>query len=608
MKLRKFNRVLQQVSFLPVLTLGVTSGVLYLQIFNANRTVALIQRSDQRISEANLAAKLIVDEETGLRGYQVTGDPRFLQPYLAAQEPLERVLKTLGNPAGSLLPEVGPVDAIAGDADIAALSEAHTAWKSSFALPVIASVRAGGQLRDPESNMRGKAMMDAIRTELAGVVERTEGRRADRIASWREQVRWTEFALFGLAIAAGGLIGVFTRSRMHWVSDRYRESLDDLKQRADEIFESEQRLQTTISSIGDGVITCDPAGRIEMMNMAAQELTGWAQEEARDLPLEQVFRIVNETTRAPVEDPVAKVRRLDRVVGLANHTVLLRRNGAELHIADSGAPIRDKDRQILGFVLVFRDVTMERRTQQALVAQEKMAVAGRLAATIAHEINNPLGSVLDMLYLMRNGVSAEDGRQYMEMAEAELRRVGEIVRAMLGLYRESQAPVSVDLGATMHDILLLVERRFADMGVQVVSKLPPEVCVTGFPAELRQVFTNLMTNAAEAAGQGGEVRVSVGWSSDPVAQRGVPGAAVTIEDNGPGIEEQVLAQLFQPFFTTKGEHGTGLGLWVSKGIVTKHNGSLNLTSSTQPETHGTCARVFLPVDVPVGKEDSFRPH
>jgi len=607
-KLRKFNRVLQQVSFLPVLTLGVTSGVLYLQILNANRTVALIQRSDQRISEANLAAKLIVDEETGLRGYQVTGDPRFLQPYLAAQEPLERVLKTLGNPPGSLLPEVGPVDAIAGNADIAALSEAHTAWKNRFALPVIASVRAGGQLRDPDSNMRGKAMMDAIRTELAGVVERTEGRRADRIARWREQVRWTEFALFGLAIAAGVLIGVFTRSRMHWVSDRYRESLNDLKQRADEIFESEQRLQTTISSIGDGVITCDPAGRIEMMNMAAQELTGWTQEEARNFPLEQVFRIVNETTRAPVEDPVAKVRRLDRVVGLANHTVLLRRDGAELHIADSGAPIRDKDRQILGFVLVFRDVTMERRTQQALVAQEKMAVAGRLAATIAHEINNPLGSVLDMLYLMRNGVSAEDGRQYMEMAEAELRRVGEIVRAMLGLYRESQAPVSVDLGATMHDILLLVERRFADMGVQVVSKLPPEVCVTGFPAELRQVFTNLMTNAAEAAGAGGEVRVSVGWSSDVVAQRGVPGAAVTIEDNGPGIEEQVLKQLFQPFFTTKGEHGTGLGLWVSKGIVTKHNGSLNLTSSTQPETHGTCARVFLPVDVPVGKEDSLRPH
>ena len=590
MKLRRFNRVLQQVSFLPVLILGVTSGVLYLQILNANRTVALIQRSDQRISQGTLAAKLIVDEETGIRGYQTTRDDRFLQPYLLAQEPLKEVLRSLDNTPGTLGPDGVRVHGIA------ALKAAHAEWASTFAEPMIAKVRAGQEVGDPDWNLHGKLVMDSIRGEIGGVISRAEQRRAARIERWQRQVRWTEFALFGLAIAAGVVIGLFTRNRLHWVSDTYKASLEDVQQRAEEIFQSEQRLITTITSIGDGVITCDPEGRIEMMNKVAEEMTGWTQEEALSAPLDQVFRIVNETTRQAAENPIDKVRRLNRVVGLANHTALLRPDGTELQIADSGAPIRNKEDQIIGFVLVFRDVTMERRTQNAMVAQEKLAVAGRLAATIAHEINNPLSSVLDMLYLMRSGVDEEDSRQYLQMAEAELKRVGEIVRAMLGLYRESQAPILVDLGSTMQDILLLVERRLSELGVTVSAELLPNACVMGFPAELRQVFTNLITNAAEAAGNGGEIWVTVSADGDGPGPSPVRGSAVIIRDNGPGIEPQVLAQLFQPFFTTKGEHGTGLGLWVSQGIVAKHHGRIDLQSSTGPETHGTTAKVFLPSD------------
>ena len=503
MKLRRFNRVLRQVSLLPVLTLSVVSGALYLQIVHANRTVSLIERADERIARANLAGKLILDEETGLRGYQTTGDARFLEPYLQAQAPLEEVLKSLNNTPGSLGPDGTRVHGIK------LLLERHKAWLTTFAQPMIEAVRAGQKTSDPEWNKRGKLLMDSIRSELAGAVERAENRRTGRVAMWQRQVRWTEFALFGLTITAGLLIGWFSRNRMHWVRDAYRESLEDLQRRAEEIFASEQQLKTTIASIGDGVITCDPEGRVQMMNTVAEELTGWAQVEAQGVELERVFPIVNETTRASVEDPVAKVRRLNRVVGLANHTSLLRRNGTEIQIADSGAPIRDKDGQISGVVLVFRDVTMERRTQEALVAQEKLAVAGRLAATIAHEINNPLHSVLDMLYLMREGAGEEDSKQYLRMAESELKRVAGIVRAMLGLYRESHAAILVDLGATMQETLLLMERRFRELGVELVSELSQDVCVMAFPAELRQVFTNLVSNAAEAAGQGGEVHVSV---------------------------------------------------------------------------------------------------
>ena len=246
-----------------------------------------------------------------------------------------------------------------------------------------------------------------------------------------------------------------------------------------------------------------------MMNPVARELTGWSQSEAGGRPLEKVFHIVNETTRETVENPVAKVKRLDNIVDLANHTVLIRKDGTELNIADSGAPIRDKTGATTGIVLVFRDITMERKTQDALLANEKLAVAGRLAATIAHEIHNPLDSVSNLLYLMRNGATPEESRQFMDMAEQELARVTQISRAMLGLYRESKAPVLVDLKEMLQEILLLMERRFIDLGVTLSTDLPSDISVAAFPAELRQVFTNLITNAAEAAGRGGEVRVSV---------------------------------------------------------------------------------------------------
>jgi len=247
-------------------------------------------------------------------------------------------------------------------------------------------------------------------------------------------------------------------------------------------------------------------------------------------------------------------------------------------------------------VLVLRDITMERKTQEALIAHEKLAVAGRLAATIAHEIHNPLDSVSNLLYLMRNGASEEESKQFMAMAEQELARVTQISRAMLGLYRESKAPVAVDLREMLQEILLLMERRLTDLGVTVSTDLPTAISVAAFPAELRQVFTNLITNAAEAAGSAGVVQVSIepqAQGVDAVGQKLVSGATVVIADNGAGIPDEVQPHLFQPFFTTKGEQGTGLGLWVSRGIVNKHGGTIKLQSNTSATGHGTVVSVFL---------------
>ena len=309
--------------------------------------------------------------------------------------------------------------------------------------------------------------------------------------------------------------------------------------------------------------------------------------------------MISERTRAVASRHLwRRSLRLGQTIKLANHTLLVRRDGTEVDIADSGAPIHDKDGKMLGVVMVFRDVSMERRSQESQIAHEKLVVSGRVAATIAHEIHNPLDAVQNLLYLIRQGGNPAETQEYLRMAEAELTRVTEISRAMLGMHRESTAAVPLDLRTSLCDILLLMERRFGDLGVKVTSTLATDVEVSGYPGELKQVFSNLIANAAEAAGRDGTVRIELHRGVPAPTEEGeaVPrGALIRIQDNGPGIDTGTLEKLFQPFFTTKGEGGTGLGLWVSRGIIAKHGGTITLTSECSGEDHGTLAEVYLPM-------------
>jgi len=569
---------------LPVVACLLLAGVLVWQIHDSNATVELIQQSDRRIALATRIEKFVVDEESGLRGYQTTSDPRFLQPYYTAQAPMQEAIAQLQSMANGPAPH------------LQAFILEHNTWHTSFAEPLIITIRAGGTTNDVDLNLTGKTSMDSMRAHLDAIVSASEQRRIDRIDEWHHQKRLVLAILIGLALGIGIVIGLFTRNRLETVSAAFSASLDLERHRAEELFQSEQHLRTTLASIGDGVITCDIGGKVELMNPVAQELTGWLESQAREHPLEEVFHIVNENTREPVENPVAKVRRLNRVVGVANHTMLIRKDGSEIAIDDSGSPIRDEAGQLTGIVMVFRDVTMERRTRAALLASEKLAVAGRLAASIAHEIHNPLDSVANLLYLLQQDPTDEEAVHYLETAQSELTRVTQISRAMLSLYRESKAPVPVNLKDMLDDLLLLMEVRFNILGIAVTSDLPPEVTVEGFPAELRQVFTNLITNAAEAAGQGGKISVRVipqAAGLDASGARRQAGATVEISDNGPGIQPGIHDRLFEPFFTTKGERGTGLGLWISRGIIRKHAGTIQLESRGDGPDRGTTASVFL---------------
>jgi len=581
-----FDHILRKVVIVPVAALLLGAGILAWQIRAANTTVAQIQTSDERIAETLRIEQLVIDQETGLRGYEITHDPRLLQVYTDAGKALpaafdqRRALAT------------NPQRKQAFDS----LRSAHDTWEQGFASPLISTIQAGGRTDDVTLNYQGKLLMDDIRTRISALNTTTVAARDRYVQQWHRQVRTVIVALLLAAIALGLIIGFYVRSLIQKISTAFRQSHNVLRIRAEQTFRSEEKLRTTLRSIGDGVITCDPEGRVQSINDTAQELTGWTEAEARDQPLEQVFPIFDEITRQPLENPVTRVTRSNQTARLQNHTILRRRDSTEIFIEDSGAPIRDKHSRLIGVVLVFRDVTLAKRSQEALLANEKLAVAGRLAASIAHEIHNPLDSVSNLLFLMDGVASNEERDHFLLLAKQEIARVTQISRAMLSLYRESKAPVLIDLREMLDSLLLLMDSRFQSLGVHVAHDVPGGLCVHGFPAELRQVFTNLLTNAAEATGPGGTIKLAAEAKAAGLAGDGIryeAGVLVTIEDNGPGIPANILPHLFQPFYTTKGERGTGLGLWISRGIVTKHGGSIDLASTTTPEDHGTTVSVFL---------------
>ena len=434
--------------------------------------------------------------------------------------------------------------------------------------------------------------MSSVREGIKAMSEAEDQLRKERLekAILLER-REVMFIIVG-AVIVGLALSFFSMTRLRKVSRAYRESLDSVQKNSTELYESREWLHTTLRSIGDAVIACGADSGIEFMNTIAEELTGWLMEEAKGKPLEEVFHIINEQTREKAENPVEKVRRLNSVIGLANHTALISRNGAEYVIDDSASPIRDKEGNMLGIVLVFRDVTDQKRTEAALIANEKLAVAGRLAASIAHEIHNPLDSVANLHYLLAHEEDPDKRAEYLNMAQQELKRTMQISRTMLNLYREPNAPVEVDLKDLLEGVLLLLQRRLDNQGIAVQQDFAGGFVIEGFPAELRQVFANLIANAVDASGSEGRILIRM---------RGVPaeefrGAGVVIEivDSGPGIADYASQKLFRPFFTTKGDQGTGLGLWVSMGIVQKHGGTIRIDNNNDGDLHGANVRVYLP--------------
>lgn len=236
-------------------------------------------------------------------------------------------------------------------------------------------------------------------------------------------------------------------------------------------------------------------------------------------------------------------------------------------------------------------IAQQHQTEEALRRSEKLAVAGRLAASIAHEINNPLEAVMNLVYLARTSGSRSEAREFLVRAEAELARVAAITTETLKFYRQAHKPSLVEVEQIFESLLVLYRQKLLAAGVTVETDFRKVKPILAYGGELRQMFSNLLSNAIDAA-PGGSVRIRVRPAKDA---RGNAGVRVLVADNGVGISQVMKRSIFEPFVSTKGARGTGLGLWVSSELVQKHGGVIRLKSSTAPSRHGTVFSVFLPL-------------
>jgi PAS domain S-box-containing protein len=539
-----------------------------------------VQHTQQVQLELAEFESLLKDAETGQRGYLYTGDPRYLEPYNDAL--------AQGSPHLAKLAEL-VADNPRQQERVASLRTLKQQKLDELAETLKAFDEGNKELaRSIMLSGRGKATMDEIRAITAEMRREESSLEAARLQavsdSTRSLVRTlylaTALAVIGLVLLAFYII----------------REMDQREKHAAEMREREEWFRVTLGSIGDAVIATDEMGMVTFINHIAEELTGVKMREGQGQPIRKVFPIFNEQTRKPVENPVAKVLELGRVMGLANHTILQHADGRMIPIEDSAAPIYDDERKLRGVVMVFRDVTAEKQAQDVMRKAEKLAAAGRLAATVAHEINNPLEAVCNLIYIVKNTASLpQETVGYLNMAEQELDRVSHITRQTLGFYRDSSEAGPVQVRSVIESVLKLYENKIQSKNIAVELDLAECPLVHGMHGELKQLVANLVSNAADAVGRGGKIRIV----TSPASLENEKGVEIKVADNGPGVPAENRTHIFEPFFTTKEDVGTGLGLWVCKEIAERHGGRVQLGLSKDGGLGGAVFTVFLPLDSPI---------
>ncbi|WP_353063081.1 CHASE3 domain-containing protein [Tunturibacter psychrotolerans] len=581
MESRLYNRLLFRLFALPVAALAFLALILGYGLQRVEESASAVDRADVVLLHVNRLTKLILDEETGLRGFLLTRNPVFLEPLHSADLQIEPEFDTLFN----LVHRPELVERLRH------LQQSHKQWELEAYHEIDAFPQDTATLE--QHLLQRKQDMDILRAQMDDFQNIVTGRRAVRSA---ENILVNRNARIILVLAVAliaGLLAWEIRRIFRILTSAFNQQIREIRQRVDESYAREQWLNTTIRSIGDAVIACDTDGNIVFMNFIAEKLTGWKESEAHARSLHEVFPIFNEDTRAAVENPVDKVRRLGTVVGLANHTFLVSKNGTEICIDDSGAPIRDSSGKMIGVVLVFRDITERRMSEGALMRAEKLAAAGRLAASVAHEVNNPLEGLTNLVYIARRSDELNEIRHLLFQAENELNRIAHITRQSLGFYRETSIATHFSPAAVVHEVSDFYAGRAAVLGVTLLVNTTTEREVLGAAGELRQVLSNLLANGLDACSKGDTIRLEANSATDPRDPTRL-GVRITVADTGLGIAPEHIDSIFEPFFTTKKDTGTGLGLWVSRELVEKHGGRLRVRSRNLPKC-GTVFSIFLPI-------------
>lgn len=360
--------------------------------------------------------------------------------------------------------------------------------------------------------------------------------------------------------------------------------------------ESLSRLAAIVDSADDAIIGKNLNGIVTSWNGAAERIFGYT---AKEMIGQSILRLIPEGLQYEEDEILRKIRAGERI----DHyeTTRKKKSGELFQVSVTISPIVDRSGRVIGASKIARDISDKKHVEQLLIQSEKLAATGRMAAAIAHEINNPLEALINVIFLARQ-LSGPESRvtQLLLTAEQELERVSHIARQTLGYYKDTGAPTTVHIHELLENVLTVYNSKIMSADIAVDSRFNDLQKISVSKGEMLQVFSNVIANAIDSMKQGGVLTITtrnvLGLPDD--------GIEIAVRDTGTGIDPQNLPRVFEPFFTTKGILGTGIGLWVAKQLVSRRGGQISIASSTASKESGTTVTIFLPFALPPCSSDS----
>lgn len=374
-----------------------------------------------------------------------------------------------------------------------------------------------------------------------------------------------------------------------------RDRTDDRHKTKDQSRIGEDRIREAFEFAASGMAITDLEGRFKQTNSAYRAIVS---RNEMELDGETILSLTHEA-----DQPRCK-EQLDQLVsGQIPSFVLEKRyvrpNLEAIWVRNSFSLLRGGSEKPTHIILICHDVTEKRRAERMLIETEKLTVAGQLAASIAHEISNPLEGVINLLYLVRNTDEISEAHELARQAEDEIQRVAKIATDTLRFHQHDVEPAMANISELIDPVLALFKGRLNEARIKVALDKKDSPDMLCFPGEIRQVLANLVRNAVQAMPNGGKLRLRVRPATD--WRTATPGVRVTMSDTGSGISAETRKRIYDPFFTTKGNQGTGLGLWVTSQILAKHSGSMHLRSSEKTGKSGTAFTLIFPKNGAEGK-------
>jgi PAS domain S-box-containing protein len=589
---QRFSKALKAAIFLPVGTIFIAAFILLLFIFMLLDVIKWSDHSYRVITHTRSCENRVVNMQNNVTGYLLTGDKSFLDDFAKDEAEQGTAFIELRDLVRDNPEQVLKADDLLRSKETW-LQNARESLRQKLAGSVVGNALA----------LNGRNLMEALMVRFEafnGAEEKLRVQRAGRVRRMKEALA---YACGGLVLLLSFTVGLQVRRQFLLLASDYRMALSTIEQRHQELLRSEADLEdqkewfrVTLASIGDGVIVTDEEGRVIMLNQEAERLTGWTGIDALLKPLPTVFRIINEESRHPVEDPVTKVFREKKVVGLANHTVLLSRQGAEWPIEDSAAPIHDAKGKVLGVVLVFHNATEMRRAQHTLKAysedlekkvvertttlQQAVLELEAFSYTVSHDLRSPLRAMQGFAQAVIEDFGDkldEQGKSYLNRIKNAAERLDRLIQDLLSytrISRDETRLVSLDLDKMVREIVEHYPNLHPPATqVRIEGTLPK---ILGKEAALTQVLSNLLGNAAKFVPGGTVPQIRV-WHEDLGAH-----IRLWIEDNGIGIAPRDRERIFEMFVQVNESQlygGTGVGLAIVKKAVQTMDGAVGVESS-----------------------------